>query len=207
MGRAARNRITGLTEKETTFAIELVRRGDGARAYRAAYDAQNMTQSAVWTEVKRLLDNPTLAAKVAELQAIADKKLAVSVERIALELARIAFFDVRELFDDEGRPVPISDLPEDVARVIAGLDVESLFEGRGEDREQVGVVRKYKLPNKIQALEVLAKWKKMLIDRSEVGKPGEFEKQTTEELEQEARELLQNAIKGGFVKALPRKRA
>ncbi len=45
------------------------------------------------------------------------------------------------------------------------------------------------------------------IERQETGEPGDFEKASTDELEKEARELLTEAIKGGFVKALPRKTA
>ena len=175
MGRAAKKPGTGLTEKQEGFALECVRLGSPARAYRKCYDAEKMTQTSVWSEVNGLLANPIVAAKVRELTEVARKKLNVTVERIAVELARVAFFDPRELFDETGNPVPINELPEDAARVIAGLDVEDLFERDADgNRTKTGMVKKYKLSNKLTALEVLAKWQKMLIDRVETGKPGEF---------------------------------
>ena len=124
------------------------------------------------------------------------------MERIARELARIAFFDPRDLFDETGRPVPINELPEDTARVIAGLDVEALYEQVEGSKVKVGDIRKYKIANKITALEVLAKWKKMLIDRMEVGKKGAFDDLSDEELAKETNAAIDAAIRSGKLKVL-----
>ena len=200
MARAAKKPGTGLTEKQSAFAFECVRLGSPARAYRKVYEASKMSQHSVWSEVGDLLANPAIAARVSELTEIAEKKIEVSIERIAVELARVAFFDPRELFDDDGNPVPINELPEDAARVIAGLDVEDLFERDAEgNRLKTGLVKKYKLSNKLTALEVLAKWKKMLIDRVETGKPGEFT-ESEDELERRVKERM---VRLGMAKVIP----
>lgn len=183
MPRAAKNPITGLTEKQEAFAMECVRLGSPARAYRKVYEAGKMTQWQVWTEARSLLAVPQIAARVNHFQDVANNAADVTVERIARELCRIAFFDPRELFDEEGRPVPIDELPEDTARVIAGLDVESLFAVENGAKAKVGQIRKYKIANKITALEVLAKWKRMLVDRVETGKPGDFDRLSNDDLD------------------------
>ena len=200
MGRAAKNPGTGLTEKQAEFAMECVRLGSPARAYRKVYDASNMSQNTVWTNAKALLDNSVLAARVQHYAAIADRAADVTVEKIARELFRVAFFDPRELFDEDGRPIPINELSEDAARAIAGLDVEDLFEKNTDGaRERVGNIKKYKIANKLQALETLAKWKKMLVDLHEVGRPGEFERMSEKELEAFIEE---KAVKIGWGKAV-----
>lgn len=167
MPRAAKNPMTGLTEKQAEFALQVVRLGDANRAYRAAYDVSKMSVSAVWSEARKLLDNPQITLRIAELQEVATRRLEVTVERIALETARIAFFDIRDLMDEEGRPIPMHLLPEDIARAIAGVDVKEIkLEG-----VTVGEVKKYRIAPKGEALALLMKWKKMIGD-----KPGEEER-------------------------------
>lgn len=206
MPRAAKKPGSGMTEQQEAFALECIRLGNPARAYRKVYEAGKMSQPTVWKEAYKLLDDEKIASRVQHYQEVADRAADVTVEKIARELARIAFFDPRDLFDDDGNPLPISDLSEDTARVLAGLDVEDLFD-RDEDgrRLKVGTVKKYKIANKLTALEVLAKWKRMLVDRVETGAPGDFSKMSDEEVEAEAREALEIAVKQGKVKVLVHK--
>lgn len=185
MPRAAKNPLTGLTEKQADFARQVVRLGDASRAYRAVYDAQKMSASAVWNEARRLLDNPQITLKIAELAEIADHKLEVSIERIAKETARIAFFDPRELFDEAGNPIPLNLLPEDVARALAGVDVKEIkLEG-----VVVGEVKKYRPASKMDALNLLAKWKKMISERpgDEQADPNDVRRLSVEEIEEQLR--------------------
>lgn len=189
MPRAAK-KPSGLTSQQEEFALECIRLGSPARAYRKVYKAGAMNQNTVWGEARKLLGQLQIAARVQHFQELADKAADVTVEKIAREAARIAFFDPRDLFDETGKPIPINDIPEDAARAIAGVDVESLFEGGRGNRTRVGDVLKYKIANKITALELLAKWKKMLVDQVEHGKPGQFE----------SREDLQKRVKGRMVR-------
>ena len=204
MGRAAKDPETGVTAQQERFAAELVKTGRPMVAYRRAYDASKMSPEAISANANDLINTTAIALRIQHYRQIAVRRLEVTVERIAEELARIGFFDPRELFDDDGHPIPISELPEDAARVIAGIDVEDLFERDEEGRRtKVGQVLKYKLASKQPALETLAKWRKMLIERSESGKPGAFDHMTDEEVEAEARQALEEGVKAGFVKVLP----
>jgi hypothetical protein len=72
------------------------------------------------------------------------------------ELLRIALFDARKMFDDRGNLVPITDLDDDTAAAIAGLDVERHTEGRGEGKEEYFVM-KIKIASKTAALDTLAR--------------------------------------------------
>lgn len=76
--------------------------------------------------------------------------------QIVQELGKIAFCDPRRILNDRGAMKPFSELDDASAGAIAGIDVEELYAGRGDEREQIGVVRKVKLWNKREALAELA---------------------------------------------------
>ena len=197
----ARNQKTGVTEQMERFACETVRLGRPSMAYRAAYNAESMTTDTVRKRAWDLMQDGTVAGRIDHYRAIAVGRLDASVDRIARETARIAFFDPRELFTEEGDPIPVHELPDDTARAIAGVDVEELFEGKGADRVLIGHVKKYKIAPKMDALRLLATWRKMLVTQVEHGKPGEFDHiDDQDELE---RIIKEKAVKLGLGRVLP----
>ncbi|MDF3788739.1 terminase small subunit, partial [Enterobacter hormaechei] len=52
---------------------------------------------------------------------------------------------------------PVSEWPSSWRRYLSGFDVAEMFEGRGEEREMVGLLKKIKWPNKVKNLELLGK--------------------------------------------------
>jgi phage terminase small subunit len=83
--------------------------------------------------------------RVGEFRGNLREKCAITQERVLREIARLAFFDVRKLFDAEGRPKPVHELDDDTAAAISQLDIDEL--GRV----------KYRLADKGVNLERLAK--------------------------------------------------
>lgn len=73
------------------------------------------------------------------------------------EYARLAFFDPRKLFRADGSPKPIEALDDDTAAALTSIDVREEYEGSGEERVFVGYTKKYRLANKMGALNSLAK--------------------------------------------------
>lgn len=80
------------------------------------------------------------------------KRTEVAVDRVLKEIARIAFFDTRKLVRADGSCKNLDELDEDTGAVIANLEVLDYFEGFGEGRQQVGIIKKYKLWDKNTAL-------------------------------------------------------
>ncbi len=68
-------------------------------------------------------------------------------------MSRLAFMDIRNLFNADGSPVPIKQLSDAAAAGISGIEVVSI--GSGEFG--IGHVMKYRMPDKNKALENLAK--------------------------------------------------
>lgn len=200
MARAAKNPVTGVTPQQERFAVEVVKSGRPSIAYRRAYQAGGMKDDTIANNAYILLQNSDIAARVEHYRKIAEARLEVTVQRIVQETARIAMFDLRKLVDDDGNAIPLQDLDEDTARALNGMDIEELYEGNGKDRKHIGHVKRYKHVQKMEALRMLAQWKKMLIDRSEVGKPGEFEKLSDSDVEEQAKEAVAAAVKGGYLK-------
>jgi phage terminase small subunit len=150
--------------KHERFAQEfLVDLNATAAAARAGY---SKTTSHV--QGFRLLQRPDVQARIAELKKQRSDRTEVTMDRVVLELARIAFADLGAAFDETGKLRPIHEMPEEVRRALSGFDLEEMFDGRGSEREHVGNVRKVRTQEKVRALELLGKHLGMFIERHEV---------------------------------------
>lgn len=101
----------------------------------------------------RALKNPDVKARIDANRAQLAEKFSLRSEDILRELAKIVYFDPRKLMAPDGTVLPINEWPDDVAGAIASIEVEELFDGRGEKREKIGVLKKIKAWNKGQAIE------------------------------------------------------
>lgn len=147
----------GLTQKKRAFVAEYLRNKNGTQAaIKAGYSAKTAQQAS-----SRLLKDAVIRAAITQHQAAVMEKVqaeaGITLERTLREIARLAFFDPRRMFDKDGHPLPIHQLDDDTAAVVAGLDVLEEWEGSGEDRRLVGHVKKWKLADKGGALEKLMK--------------------------------------------------
>ena len=57
-----------LTGKQEEFAKNIVQGMSQADAYRSAYDAEDMSDAAIYVEASRLMDNPNVALRIKELR-------------------------------------------------------------------------------------------------------------------------------------------
>ena len=80
-------------------------------------------------------------------------KLEVTAERIIQERARLAFFDPRKLLDDDGRPIPLSQLDDDTAAAIAGVKIVT----QGNQDVGLAEITEFKLADKNASLTALEK--------------------------------------------------
>lgn len=106
----------------------------------------------------RLLKDVRISSELAQRRTEIAQKLELTTERVLLEVARLALFDPRRLFDNTGQPIPIQDLDDDTAAALAGLDIHEEYSGHGKDRVFVGYTKKYKIADKNSALEKAAKF-------------------------------------------------
>ena len=116
-------------------------------------------------EATKYFNYKSVFKKVCEKRTRMMEKFEVTEDRIVQELACVAFFDIRNLLDDDGNLIPISEIPEETRRAMGGLDVEELYRGAGEARLKIGSMKRVKLLSKEKALELLGKHMGMFKDR------------------------------------------
>lgn len=96
-------------------------------------------------------------------------RILISKDRVLDELRRIATVDISQAFDEQGNLKPLHEIPEDVRRAMAGVDVDELWD-YDEDgkKKQVGWTKKVRFWDKNRALELLGKHFKMYTDKVEM---------------------------------------
>ena len=167
-----------LTLREIKFAEQFVECGDASAAYRIAGYAERPAES-TWVLACRVLRKPAMQKLIYTLREEAVDAARVSVNRLAQGLARIAFSNRADLFDEHGCLLPANQWPADVAATVEGVESEELFEvisQRGEPKRKArrGHNRKVKTARRVEAMKVLATWKKM------IGRDSELEKMAAE---------------------------
>jgi len=73
--------------------------GNRAQAYKTAYDADNMSDEAIYVEACRLFKSPNIALRVLELQEALRERHFVSIDSITMELD-----EARDLAKEEKQP-------------------------------------------------------------------------------------------------------
>ncbi len=137
-----------LSERHQRFIDEyLVDLNATQAAIRAGYSAKT-----AYSQGHELLKHPEVSKAIKAAKKARADRLAITQDRVLQELARIAYFDPRKLFDADGKPIPINELDDDTAAALVGLDVMEEFDGHGEDRVFVGYTKKYKVADKNTAL-------------------------------------------------------
>lgn len=100
----------------------------------------------------RWMARPDVKAARAEIDQNAVESVGITRQMIVRELGRIALTDRRKLFDEHGNPLPVHELDEDTAALIAGIEV---IDKRVDDKVVKRKTR-YRLPDKREALRDLA---------------------------------------------------
>ena len=111
-------------------------------------------------------DRPEVVARVQEIWGLAMATSNITPERVMRELERIAFQDIRPIFDNDGNLRPIHLLDDDTAATIASVDVEVKWQGKGDDMVPV-TTKKVRRVDKMAALNVLARHFKIVGDDNE----------------------------------------
>lgn len=112
-----------------------------------------------------LAHKPEVQARVQELIEQRFSKVSITAERTMKELARIAFADIRDLYDENGDLLPVHMLSDDVAATVARIEVEiEAIDKVGEDEDgetthkrTLVVTKKIRQSDKMAALALLAR--------------------------------------------------
>ena len=78
-----------LTPKQESFCLFYLETGNASEAYRRAYSCQKMKPETINRTAKGMLDNPKIAARLAELRAPVVKKAQITLEGHLADLKRL----------------------------------------------------------------------------------------------------------------------
>ena len=182
----------GVKLRRERFAREYLVDFHATNAYiRAGYAARGNAAS---VNAYKLLKDPAVQAVLAAESARHLEKAEIDGQRVIQEAARIAFGDLRDIFDDGGMllsPKKLSD------RVAAAIESIEFVQRPG----QGAVMTKVKRYDKLRALEILAKYFK-LTDQPPPAQwsfdPATLAKMTTEDLQKalEHADMVQRLLAG-----------
>lgn len=163
--------MSSLPPKRQRFVTEyLVDLNATQAALRAGYSERTAK-----AQGSRLLTFVDVQAAIEQARGARDSRTGVNADRVVRELARIAFGDVKALFDETGRLRPIHELEADVSAMLSGVEVaREKTRTRGDETEETTVeesIVKVKSWDKVRALELLAKHLGMLKDRTVLENP------------------------------------
>ena len=125
---------------------------NGGNASQAAVSA-GFSEKTAGAAGSRLLKHVAVSTLIQQRRKVVVEKMELTTERTLREIARLAYVDPRKFFHADGRPKEITELDDDTAAALAGMEVTEEWAGTGKDRVQVGVTKKYKLADKNAALE------------------------------------------------------
>jgi phage terminase small subunit len=135
---------------------------NGARAaIRAGYSPKSAQEQS-----SRLLSNIKVKAVLQEAIKAREQRVEMTADRVLLELRRLAFFDIRKIFKDDGTLKRVIDLDDDTAAAIMSVEMVEI----GADG-QLSISKKFKASDKKGALELAMRHMGMLNDKLQLTMP------------------------------------
>lgn len=148
--------MANLTPKQQRFVEEYLIDLNATQAYiRAGYAVKNEDTAAA--TASKLLRNAKVQEAIQEAQNKRSERVQIDADYVLRRLVEIDQMDVLDIMDDNFSLKPISQWPKVWRQYISNIENMEEFEGFGEDREQIGWLKKIKWPDKVKNLELLGK--------------------------------------------------
>lgn len=142
-----------LTPKQELFCREYIVDFNATQAAkRAGY--KEKTAFAIGHEN---LKKPKIQSLLATLMRERMEKANIDAQYVLNRLVSIDQMDIADIFNDDLTFKPLSEWPKAWRQYLSGIDVAEMFEGRGDEREMAGLIKKIKWPDKVRNLEMLGK--------------------------------------------------
>lgn len=152
-----------LNPQQELFCHEYIKDRNATQAYiRAGYSENGAdSNSAI------LMVNHRVRARINQLIAEQFSAMKIEARAILKSILNIAEYDPADAYEEDGTLKNIKDMPLPLRKAIAGIEVDELWEGKGRNKEQVGVTKKIRFWNKNEALRDLGRHLKLFVDITE----------------------------------------
>jgi len=145
-----------LTDKQKKFIQEyLVDLNATQAAIRAGYSEKTAPMIG-----KENLIKPYIQNFIQEAQKKLAEETEITQQRVLNEEKRLAFADYRDVFNKDGTTIKPHELPEDIARALAGIEVIETYDKQGALTRKF----KYRFWDKGRALERISRHLGMYVD-------------------------------------------
>lgn len=152
-----------LTAKQQAFVNEyIVDLNATQAAIRAGYSQD--TAQVIGSEN---LSKPLVSDAIQVALDLRSDRTRITADRVLVEVAKLGFSNIKNLFTEGGQLRNLSTLPDDIAASIQSVEVVTKRVDGGEDNE-VEYVHKIKMADKKASLELLGKHLKLFADRTEL---------------------------------------
>ena len=122
------------------------------------------------------------------------EKAEITSEMVIAEIGKLAFADIRKVFNEHGQLLPIHELPDEIAASVSSIEVVTSRVPGGEPAE-VEHTAKIKFWDKRGSLELLGKHMKLFTDKVE-------SQNTNHNINQDAGEIDMTKLSGAELEAL-----
>ena len=145
--------MAGLTDKQQAFVKEYIIDFNATKAAsRAGYS--NKTARSIGTEN---LSKPVIQDAIAKEIEKRNERVEVNADYVLKKLVDIIEADMSDILNEDGSIKPISEWPPVFRKFVHNIEVAELWENTGDVKEQTGLIKKIKWPEKLKALEILGK--------------------------------------------------
>ena len=104
-----------------------------------------------------MMRDERIQKRIAELMEERNKRLRVSADYVLLRLVEIDQMDVIDILNDDMSIKPVSEWPKVWRQYLTGFELADMFEGCGDEKELVGILKKIKWADKVKNLELIGK--------------------------------------------------
>lgn len=122
----------------------------------AAIDA-GFSPNTAHVKASVMMRDERIQKRIAELMEERNKRNRVSADYVLMRLVEIDQMDVIDILNDDMSIKPVSEWPKVWRQYLTGFELADMFEGRGDERELVGILKKIKWPDKVKNLELIGK--------------------------------------------------
>lgn len=118
----------------------------------AGYAAKTATVKA-----SKLMADARITKRIAELMSQRVYRTKIGADYVLRRLVEIDELDLLDIMNDDLTLKPLSAWPKAWRQFLSGLKVAELFEGQGDEKQVIGVLKSIKWPDKVKNLELIGK--------------------------------------------------
>ena len=140
-----------LTTKQKIFCQEYLKDFNATNAAKRA----GYSEATAYSIGSENLSKPEIQKYLNRLKSDLSKRNNITIDDLIGELKSLAFFDIKDFYDEDGNLKPIPELSKEVAKAIASFEVDVRFD---KDGNEISRTKKIKTVDKLQSIEKLMRY-------------------------------------------------